>query len=79
MDALVAIDIILALVNRKHATNCGGHTDASTTAASHFLRWDSPKFTDILHSMCEPLLDIGYHSKPSRVSQVWWNSSFGSL
>lgn len=79
MDALVAIDIILALVNRKHAMNCGGQTEASTNAAGHFIRWDSPEFTDILHSMCEPLLDIGYSSKASRVNQVWWNLSFSNL
>ena len=71
MDALVAIDIISALVNRNLAMNCGEHTDSTVAASKHpTVHWDSPEFTDCLHSMCGRLLDIGYRDMAKRVNQV---------
>lgn len=74
MDALVAIDIVSALVNRNLAMNHGEHTDSTVaTTVYPFIDWDSPEFTDCLHSMCERLLDIGYSVKAKRVNQVQYS------
>ena len=70
MDALVAVDIISALVNRKLVLDRGEHTDSTTAVQGHFVHWDTPEFNDVLHSMCEPFLDIGRSFKASSVNQV---------
>lgn len=70
MDALVAIDIISGLVNRRIAMNRGEKLDSDTIETYHFVHWDSAEFIDVLHSMCEPLCDIGYSHKSGRLGQV---------
>lgn len=70
MDALIAVDIISALVNRKLVMDRDEHTDSTTPVQGHFVHWDTPVFNDVLHSMCKPLLDIGRSFKVSSV-KVW--------